>query len=95
MPRTSSGNLRLGQVNGTPLQRSTLMKEYVGYPLRPDRMHPIRSYVLRGAGCHGSEDHDLYGATRHICLGRSTEKYPIYPDCVHSGISPHYSSPNA
>eukprot|EP00965_Chrysotila_dentata_P113913 3766446-Pleurochrysis_carterae.AAC.1 len=38
------------------------MEEYVGYPRapRPDRMHPIGSYVLQGAGCHHEdEDHNL------------------------------------
>eukprot|EP00965_Chrysotila_dentata_P193046 6175509-Pleurochrysis_carterae.AAC.1 len=35
--------------------------EICGYPPRPDRMHPIGSYVLRRAGCHECEDHNLYG----------------------------------
>eukprot|EP00965_Chrysotila_dentata_P095618 3160736-Pleurochrysis_carterae.AAC.1 len=38
----------------------------MGYYPRPDRMHPIGSYILRGAGCHDREDHYLYGAPRHI-----------------------------
>eukprot|EP00965_Chrysotila_dentata_P015602 516432-Pleurochrysis_carterae.AAC.1 len=47
------------------LQRSTLMEGYVGYPPRPDGMHPIGSCVLRGAGCHECENHNLYEAPRH------------------------------
>eukprot|EP00965_Chrysotila_dentata_P038106 1266450-Pleurochrysis_carterae.AAC.1 len=29
-----------------------------GISPRPDRMYPIESYVLRGAGCHDNGDHD-------------------------------------
>eukprot|EP00965_Chrysotila_dentata_P233866 6199844-Pleurochrysis_carterae.AAC.7 len=43
-----------------PLQRSTLREGYVEYPPWPDRMHPIGSYVIRGAGCHGCEDHPWF-----------------------------------
>eukprot|EP00965_Chrysotila_dentata_P079862 2633770-Pleurochrysis_carterae.AAC.1 len=46
-----------------PLQQYSLMEEYVGYPPRPDRMYPLGSYVLRGAGCRGCEDPVLYGAS--------------------------------
>eukprot|EP00965_Chrysotila_dentata_P161461 5332506-Pleurochrysis_carterae.AAC.3 len=41
---------------------------YLGYPPRPDRMNPIGSYVLRGAGCHDNEHHVLHGASRHIWM---------------------------
>eukprot|EP00965_Chrysotila_dentata_P219213 6190998-Pleurochrysis_carterae.AAC.2 len=34
--------------------------------LATDRMHPIGSYVLRGAVCHECEDHG-YMALRAIC----------------------------
>eukprot|EP00965_Chrysotila_dentata_P107277 3544024-Pleurochrysis_carterae.AAC.7 len=33
---------------------------------KPDWMHPIDSYASRSAGCHDCENHDLYGAPRHI-----------------------------
>eukprot|EP00965_Chrysotila_dentata_P084278 2783164-Pleurochrysis_carterae.AAC.3 len=50
-------------------QRSTLIEGYMGHPPpRPDRMYPIGSYVLRGAGYHDSGDHVQYGASRHIWM---------------------------
>eukprot|EP00965_Chrysotila_dentata_P259511 6213586-Pleurochrysis_carterae.AAC.4 len=55
------------RVIGRALQRSTLMKD-LGYPTQPDRMYPIGSYVLRGAGCHDNGDHVLCGAPRHIWM---------------------------
>eukprot|EP00965_Chrysotila_dentata_P073242 2419679-Pleurochrysis_carterae.AAC.1 len=42
------------------------MEGYMGYLPRPDRVYPIGSCVLRGAGCHDNGDHGLYGAPRHI-----------------------------
>eukprot|EP00965_Chrysotila_dentata_P118344 3911880-Pleurochrysis_carterae.AAC.1 len=50
------------------LQRSTLMEGYMGYPPRPDHMHPIGSYILRGAGCHDNGNHVEYGTPRHIWM---------------------------
>eukprot|EP00965_Chrysotila_dentata_P255810 6212347-Pleurochrysis_carterae.AAC.3 len=65
MPRYYDYTDMLGELKKSfidrPLQQHTLMEGYVGYPPRPDRMHPIGSYVLRGAGCHECEDHDQYG----------------------------------
>eukprot|EP00965_Chrysotila_dentata_P188281 6172642-Pleurochrysis_carterae.AAC.2 len=39
--------------------------------LRPDRMHPIGNFFIRGAGCHECEEHCLYGASRHIMMQSS------------------------
>eukprot|EP00965_Chrysotila_dentata_P204407 6182318-Pleurochrysis_carterae.AAC.4 len=51
------------------------MERYVGYPLRPAGMHPIGSYVLRGAGCHEGKDRG-YMELRAI-LGCSTGSSPL------------------
>eukprot|EP00965_Chrysotila_dentata_P200851 6180214-Pleurochrysis_carterae.AAC.2 len=40
----------------------------MGYSPRSDRVYPISSYALRGAGCHDSGDHLFYGAPRHIWM---------------------------
>eukprot|EP00965_Chrysotila_dentata_P031573 1053085-Pleurochrysis_carterae.AAC.1 len=37
-----------------------------GISPRSDRIYPIGSYVLRGAGCQNTGDHVSYGAPRHI-----------------------------
>eukprot|EP00965_Chrysotila_dentata_P133366 4409686-Pleurochrysis_carterae.AAC.4 len=41
------------KVIGKHLQRYALTEGYVEYSPQTDRMHPIGSYVVRGAGCHG------------------------------------------